>query len=249
LKSTAHRDLFLIIVAAFLRAMTVGFIGVVLAVFLFRIGFSSTQIGLVIGAGLAGAAIATSLSAFRADWFGRRRTLVLLAILGALPLFILALHPAFGVVLLVAFIGMLNAMGTDRSAMFAIEQAILPGLVHDTERTWTLSWYNVALDTGTALGSLLGGFPILLGRLTGAGIRAGYGDTLCGLGFLAAATAFIYFLLSPTVETAMNTTARERHRISPATKGVIARLSALFSLDAFGGGLLADALISYWFLQ
>ena len=26
-------------------------------------------------------------------------------------------------------------------------------------------------------------------------------------------------------------------------------LSALFSLDAFGGGFLADALISYWFFR
>jgi predicted MFS family arabinose efflux permease len=30
---------------------------------------------------------------------------------------------------------------------------------------------------------------------------------------------------------------------------VITRLSALFSLDAVGGGLLADALISYWFFR
>lgn len=51
MKAEDRRNLLLIIVAGFARAMTIGFIGVVLAVMLFRSGFSSVQIGIVIGAG------------------------------------------------------------------------------------------------------------------------------------------------------------------------------------------------------
>ncbi len=247
MRLNSKRDLSLIIAAGFLRSVTVGFIGVVLAVYLFRTGLSTLQIGLIIGAGLAGAATATTVSGFRADLMGRRRALVTLTTLTALPPFVLAFRPTFWTILPVAFVGMLNAMGADRSAAFAIEQAILPGLVHDSKRTWTLSWYNVALDTGTALGSLLGGLPVLLGRITGAGLLAGYRHTLYGLGLLSASTAFAYLWLSPSVE--VDSERKVRHAVSAETKRVVARLAALFSLDAFGGGLLADALISYWFFR
>ena len=40
-----------------------------------------------------------------------------------------------------------------------------------------------------------------------------------------------------------------RSRIAPQTKRVIAKLTALFSLDAFGGGVLTDALVAYWFFR
>jgi MFS family permease len=90
LQASAKRDLSIIIAAGFLRAMTVGFIGVTLAVLLFRRGFTNVQIGVVIGAGLAGAATATSLSAVYVDRIGRRGSLALLSMLATVPIFALA---------------------------------------------------------------------------------------------------------------------------------------------------------------
>ena len=63
--------------------------GVVLGVFLFVKDISSTSIGLVIAAGLAGAAAGTVFITFQADRLGRRHTLFILALLtavGAVPL-------------------------------------------------------------------------------------------------------------------------------------------------------------------
>ena len=59
----------------------------VLGVFLYREGFSSAVIGLVIAAGLAGAAMATVFVTFKADRLGRRHTLAALALLAAGALF------------------------------------------------------------------------------------------------------------------------------------------------------------------
>jgi predicted MFS family arabinose efflux permease len=247
-KASPKRDLILIIGAGFVRAMTIGFIGVVLAVMLFRVGLSSAQIGVVIGAGLAGAGLATSLSAIYVDRIGRRRSLGLLSLLGVVPLFVLAWRPAFPIVLPFSFIGMLNAMGSDRSAAFAIEQAILPGLVHDRQRTWTLSWYNVALDTGTAVGSLLASLPVALGRWAAKDVLAGYRYVLLGLGVLGIASTLAYLVLSRSVEIEVDQNL-PRQKVSLETKRIITRLSALFSIDAFGGGFLGDALISYWFFR
>jgi MFS family permease len=246
--TAAKRDLPLIIAAGFVRAMTVGFIGVVLAVLLYRSGLNSMQIGFVIGAGLAGAAVATSLSALYVDRWGRRRSLALLSALAAVPAFALAWRPGFVPLLALSFVGMLNAMGSDRSAAFAIEQAIIPGLVDDRRRTWTLAWYNVALDTGLAVGSLLAAIPALLSHWFGVNLLAGYRYVLCGLGTLGIASLAAYLLLSRSAEAAEGRNLKA-HRVSPETKRVISKLAALFSLDAFGGGFLADALISYWFFR
>ncbi len=141
------RDLLIINTAAFLRSFTFGLAGVVLGIYLFRVGLSSFNIGMVIAAGLVGSALATVGVTANADHKGRRRTLVLLSILGAIGALALALSPALPVLLLMAFVGMLNGTGTDRSAAFFLEQAIIPGLVPDASRTWGLAWYNVVLDT------------------------------------------------------------------------------------------------------
>ena len=123
------RDLALINTAGFLRSFGVGFMGVVLGIYLSRIGLSSLEIGFVIAAGLAGSALATVVMTVAADRLGRRRFLVILSALSAVGGIALAHSwPLFALVMM-AFVGMLNGTGTDRSAAFALDQAVIPGLV------------------------------------------------------------------------------------------------------------------------
>src|SRR6266853_6326730 len=186
------KDLLLINAAAFLRSFTFGLTGVVLGIYLFRVGLSSFNIGMVIAAGLVGSALATVGVTANADHKGRRRTLVLLSILGAIGALALALSPALPVLLLMAFVGMLNGTGTDRSAAFTLEQAIIPGLVPATSRTWTLSWYNVVLDAAGSLGALAAGLPFLLQRWLSLPLLASYRAVFVGCAFLNVATAVLY---------------------------------------------------------
>src|SRR5215510_995683 len=132
------RNIGLICVAAFLRSMSTGVLGVVLAVYLSRNGLSATWIGAVIAAGLAGSAAATGWISYRVDALGKRRSLVLLAMLTAFGGVALALFRSPVALLVTSFLCMLNGMGTDRSASFAIEQAAIPNLVSDKRRTWVL---------------------------------------------------------------------------------------------------------------
>src|SRR5207245_4894374 len=85
--------------------------------------------------------------------------LSLLSTMGGLAL---ALSPRLPLLLTMAFISMLNGTGTDRSAAFALDQAVVPGLVPDVKRTWKLAWYDVLLDAGGSLVALAAGVPILL---------------------------------------------------------------------------------------
>ncbi len=247
MRAPVSRDLLLINTAAFVRSFTFGLIGVVLGIYLFRIGLSSLSIGMVIGAGLAGSALATIGVTTQADRVGRRRTLVVLSLLGAVGSLALAITPAAPVLLVLAFVGMLNGTGTDRSAAFSLEQAIVPGLVPDTSRTWSLAWYNVVLDTAGSLGALAGALPLLLQHWLKLPLLTSYKAVFLGCALLGVGTALLYPFSSAAVE--LSATKVSPHRISPETKKVVIRLASLFSLDAFGGGFLTDALVAYWFFR
>jgi MFS family permease len=248
--SHPHRDLLLIDAAGFLRSLGVGLTGVVLGIYLFRIGLSSIAIGLVIAAGLAGSALATVIVSFAADRLGRRRSLLVLSLLSALGGLALALSPALPLLLTMAFVGMLNGTGTDRSASFALDQAVVPGLVPDSRRTWGLAWYNVLLDGGGSLGALGAGLPILLQRHLAFSVLGSYRVLFFGYSGLCLLVASLYLLLSPAIEITDAPALRQMSAgIAPESKKIIAKLTALFSLDAFGGGFLTDALVAYWFFR
>jgi MFS family permease len=243
------RNLAIIYIAAWMRSFGIGLLGVVLGVFLYREGYSSTAIGLVIAAGLAGAATGTVFITFKADHLGRRRTLFILSLLtaaGALPLIF---HFGLAAMIVIAFLGMLNGMGSDRSPAFALEQATIPGLVADEKRTWALAWYSVVLDASGAVGALAAGIPIAAQKWWSMDLARSYRLLFIAYAAISVLTALLYLLLSPDVEIRKAGTLGTRVVVSPETKSTIKRISALFAIDAFGGGFLTDALVSYWFFR
>jgi MFS family permease len=246
--------------AAFLRSLGVGLTGVLLGVYLSRIGFSVSQLGLVITAGLAGAALGTTVVSFFADHLGRQRTLVVLGLLGALGGVGLIVTTRLAGILLMAFVGMINGMGTDRGPCFALEQAIIPQAVSADRRTWALSWHSVTLDAGHAVGAIAAGLPILFSHWLKLDLGASYRLTF-GLYAVANVTAAaIYFLLSPAAEVTAPP-ARDAGEAGPTTrfgltagisaeaKAVVYKLAAFSGIDSLGGGFLTDALIAYWFFR
>jgi MFS family permease len=243
------RNLSIIYIAAWMRSFGIGLLGVVLGVFLYREGYSSTVIGLVIAAGLAGAATGTVFITFKADRLGRRRTLFVLSLLTALGSLPLIFHFGLPAMVLIAFLGMLNGMGSDRSPAFALEQATIPGLVSDEKRTWALAWYSVVLDASGALGALAAGIPIAAQKWWSMDLARSYRYLFIGYAAISVLTALLYLLLSEDVEIRKEGTLGTRVAVSPETKSTIKRISALFAIDAFGGGFLTDALVSYWFFR
>jgi MFS family permease len=239
----------LIWVAAWLRSFGIGLMGVVLGVFLYRQGFSSVAIGLVIAAGLAGSAAATVVVTLQADRLGRRKALFFLALLTALGALPLVLHSGLFLLAALAFLSMLNGMGTDRSAAFALEQAMIPALVTDEKRTWGLAWYNLVLDSSGALGALAAGAPLLAQRFWNVDLDAAYRMLFAGYAALNVLSGVSYLFLTPEVEIVSDEGRKAKPAVSPQTKSTVTRLAGLFAIDSLGGGLLTDALVSYWFFR
>jgi MFS family permease len=239
-------DRLLIFGSAGLRATAVGLSGVVLALHLATLGFSAAAVGLAVSLGLAGCAVGTAAVTIVADRWGRRATLVTLALLmaGGGGLLVWTQHPL--AILLSVFVGMLNGMGRDRGAGLTVEQAMLPRTTTEAKRTTVFAWYNVVVDTGHALGSLLGGLPALLRVQAGLPALDSYRWTWGAYSLLCLLAALCALRLSRVVELDGRKTTPP---LSPPSRRVVARFAALSGLDSLGGGFLTTALLGYWFFR
>jgi MFS family permease len=230
-------------VAALVRATATGFIGIVLGLHLAASGLDASGAGLIIAAGLAGAAAVTAVATLAADRIGRRRFLIGLALLGAAGAVAVALSSSPAALALGAFAGMVNGMGRDRGAALVIEQAALPGTVMASERTQAFAVYNVVQDIGHAVGALAAGLPELLATDPAAQAEA----LQIGV-FIYAGAALLpllfYVRLSAAIEPAATAAPQ---KASPETRRVLGKIGGLFFIDSFGGGFLTASLITWFF--
>jgi MFS family permease len=236
-------DRALLSTAAFLRALATGLIGVLLGVHLATVGLDAKAIGLVVSAGLAGAATASLIVTWLGARIGYRRSLIALALLAGLGGLGLLAGPHPWLIAAAAFAGMVNGMGRDRGAALIVEQALLPATVSDAKRTLAFAQYNVLQDFGHALGGLLAGLPALLaaGGLTSQAEASGVTVVLYSL--LSVLPLGAYAFLSRAATAAR----RERVQLTPASRRILWRISSLFALDSLAGGFLTTALLSYFF--
>ncbi len=244
--SVRRRDRRLLLTSAALRAFGTSTVGVLLGIYLARIGLSAGDIGLVSTAGLSGAAAAALAVTWRGDAWGRRRSLTVLALVAAVGAAAFLFLRSLWALAPLAFVAMLNAMGRDRGAAAILEQATLPETAPPERRTLAFAWYTALQDAGHALGSLAAGLPAVLAALLGLNAAGGARATLALYPLLLLATAPLYLALSTGVEP---TAAAERRPLSPETRRILSRISALFALDGLGGGFLVTTLLSYFFFE
>jgi MFS family permease len=231
---------------AFLRALTTSLVGVLLGVYLARNEVTGAAFGAVVSAGLLGAALAAVAATFLGDRVGRRRFLIVItvaSVVGTIA-FALSSHPL--ALSVAAFVGMVNGMGKDRGAALILEQAALPGLVAETERTRTIAWYTMLQDLGHGAGAALAGLATLLGttaRLTGADAHR---VLLFASAALTAGTLLLYGRVGHALDSASPSSPRG---LSVRSRAILTRISALFALDSLGGGFLTAAMLSYFFFE
>ena len=244
--SAATRDRNFLLVTAFLRSVGTSLVGVLLGVYLAKLRLDAVQVGVVVGLGLAGAALAALIVTLVGDRLGRRRALLALAFLGAAGTGVAASASRIEVLAAAAFVGMLNGMGRDRGAALVLEQAILPAVTGEKRRTLGFAWYSAAQDIGHAIGALLAGAPVLLQRSAGLEQLASFRWMLAVNAGLLLGTAVLYLLLSPAVETL--SAPSPRHSPERA-RSALWKLSALFGLDALAGGFLTTSLLAFFFFE
>jgi MFS family permease len=236
----------ILLAAAFLRASATGMAGVLLGIYLAKLGLAPGTVGLIAGAGLAGATTGALAVTLRGRLWEPRRALLVLGVLAAVGSALLAVvsHPL--VLAAAAFLGMVNGMGRDRGPSTVLEQVLIPATAPAEGRTAAFAWYTALQDVGHALGSLAAGLPALLGLLLSLGERGAFRLSMGLSAVLLGGSALLYLWLPP----ALPGSARpSREKMSPGSRRVLTRISLLFALDGLGGGFLVTALLSYFFFE
>ena len=244
-----HRNIRLLFTTRIVRLFCYGFLSVVLALYLAQAGLNEEIIGLLFTLTLAGDAGITLWLTTSADRFGRRRTLLIGALLmaGAGLVFLITRNPLL--LMAAAIIGVISPSGNEIGPFLSVEQASLTQLLPDERRTQTFAWYNLSGSFATATGALTGGW--LAQILQGGGMNAfnSYRVVLAGYALGGVLLAVLFLFLSAAIEVPkeMRQAAAQRTLGLHRSRNVVLRLSALFAVDAFAGGLVIQSMVAYWF--
>ena len=253
-----NRDIAVLFCTRFTRLFAYGSLSVYLVLYLAKLGFSGSQIGTLLALTLAGDTVVSLWLTTRADRFGRRRTLFVGAALMAIAGAVFAMADSFTVLLIAATIGVISPSGDEVGPFLAVEQAALSQVVSDRNRTTLFAWYTMAGTLATAAGSLAGG--VLIGTLQDAGVEppGNYQIGAAGYAVLGVVLLLIFTQLSPSAEVAphkpeTNELGTKKNTVGwlglKQSRSIVLRLSALFALDAFGGGFVIQSLVAYWFFE
>ncbi|HKC78665.1 MAG TPA: MFS transporter, partial [Nitrosopumilaceae archaeon] len=128
------RDGKLLLTARIVRTFSYGFLSIVLAIYLKLMGFNEIFIGIVLTATLVNSVIFNLIASFYADKIGRKKILVIYAILMAISGTIFLMTNNYVALIVSALIGTINVTGTEVGAFLSIEQAILPQTVSDIKK-------------------------------------------------------------------------------------------------------------------
>jgi len=244
-----RRDITLLFSTRIIRLFCYGFLSVILALYLVEVGLRETQIGLLFTLTLAGDAAISLLLTTSADRFGRRRTLLLGALLmaGAGVVFLITNHIV--ILMAAAIIGVISPSGNEIGPFLSVEQASLTQLVPDKQRTQVFAWYALAGSFATATGALIVGWLTQGLRAGGMSADDSYRIVLAGYAFGGLILTLLFLLLTPAVEVKPSAESASAPRTLGLHKSrnVVFKLSALFALDAFAGALLVQSLLVFWF--
>lgn len=244
-----HKDITLLFSTRIIRLFCYGFLSVILVLYLAETGLTEKQIGLLFTFTLAGDAGISLWLTTHADGFGRKRTLLIgaLLMLGAGIVFILTNNIL--VLMAAAIIGVISPSGNEIGPFLSVEQAGLTQLIPNEKRTKTFAWYNLAGSFSTASGALAGGWLAQILHTGGWSALASYRFILMGYALGGLLLTILFLIVSPAIEVTDLKTESEPKKVLGLHRSqkVVIKLSALFALDAFAGGLIVQSMIAYWF--
>jgi MFS family permease len=239
-----RRDLKLLYVARAARNFGDGFAVIVLPAYLTAIGFEPAQIGLVATAALLGSALLTLAVGWLAPRFDLRSLLLTGAFLMAATGLAMPNAQHLVLIVVIAFIGTMNPATGDIGVLVPIEHTMLSREAADNERTKVFARYSLIGSFATAAGALAAATPDLL-RLAGFGEVHALQAMLYLYAVLGLIGAACYRFL-PRAEPGPD--APKTAPLGPS-RGIVYRLAALFSIDAFAGGFAVQSLVALWLFE
>ncbi len=246
------RDAAILFCTRFTRLFAYGALSVVLVFYLVSLGLTETQVGLLLTLTLAGDMAISFLLTTRADRIGRRRMLIVGAVLMAGAGIAFASTKNLLFLIVAGTIGVISPSGHEVGPFLSIEQAALSHVVPARRRTEVFAWYTLAGSVATALGALTGGAAAGMVQKASLSPSDSYRIVVLLYAALGVALAFLFTRLSSSTEVDASATAASgvsaRDFLGVGrSRSIVLKLSSLFALDSFGGGFVVQSFAAYWF--
>ena len=207
----------------------------IFGVYLAQLGFTPVVIGIVLTATVLSSAVYTFIISFVADKIGRRKTLVFFALTDFVAGTLLFVSRDWWAPVLAGIVGNMTVGAGEVGPFLSLETAILPRTCRSDRRTLAFSVYNLVGYGASSAGALLAGLPNYIG----------YSPLFLGYMISGLLGAVLYSGLSGHVEPDPGLTSRSA--LSARGRPIVAKLSALFAVDSFGGGFIGQSILSYYF--
>jgi MFS family permease len=237
-------DVLLLLIARGFRGFGDGFAIIILPVYLSAIGFTTAQIGFVAATSLLGTAVLTLAVGIVAPRFEVRNLLLIGA--GLIVLTGLAFPNVnhIALIFVVAFVGTLNPSAGDLGMLVPLEHATLTKEAANQDRTRIFARYSLVGAFATAAGSLAAAIPEFL-------VPYGLTETVA-----LKAMFYVYAFLGLMAALLYRRLPRDHAHVAASprvslgeSRGIVYKLAALFSLDAFAGGFVVQSLLAVWLFE
>jgi len=237
-------DVRLLYAARAARGFGDGFAIIILPAYLSELGFGPFQIGIVASAALLGTAAVTLATGFLAPGRDLRNLLLIGAFATVATGLAFQASEQYAFILIVAFIGTMNPSSGDIGLFVPLEHAMLAREVPDHDRTRIFAQYSLIGGLSTAAGALAAAAPT---ALVSAG--ASYIGALKAMFYFYAALGLLAAAIYRYLPHAQPRDVASRPVALGPSKGIVYKLAALFSLDAFAGGFAVQSLVALWLFE
>jgi MFS family permease len=251
--SVLTRDGYLLFLTRFMRLFAYGSLSVVLVFYLIGLGLNASQIGLLLTLTLVGDTAISLYLTTRADRIGRRRMLIVGAVLMVAAGVAFASTSNLLLLIIAGTIGVISPSGNEVGPFLSIEEAALSHVVPDGVRTEAFAWYTMAGSVATALGALFAGTITHVLQKTTVTPVGMYRVVVVAYALVGVLLAGLFIQLSPAAEVRSREEASALPRTMKSFFGVdrshrvVVKLSSLFALDSFAGGFVVQSFAAYWF--
>lgn len=224
-----------------LRDFGDGFVAVLLPVYMTAMGLGAFEVGVIATLALLGSALMTLGIGLIGARIDQRRLLTAASGLMMATGLAFALSETYAIVLLVAFMGTINPSAGSVSIFVPLEHALLSRSVPDAERTRMFARYSLIGALAAAVGALASASPDILATM-GVSQKAALKSMFVLYAALGVAGGLLYARIpadtAPVEEKPMVA-------LGPS-RGIVTKLAALFSVDAFAGGFAVQSLVALW---
>jgi MFS family permease len=241
------RDGWLLFAGRGLRGVTYGYVSVLLVTYLAELRASAAEAGVVFGLAILSGAVMNIAASRFADRIGRRRFLVIAGLSMVASGAALALTSSLAGALFAAALGGLTPTAMEVGPFLSVEQAVLPQASAAGREPDAYAWYNLIGSLSAAFGGLLVGLVAVFSGAFGGNVVAAYHVMFAAYAAAGLASCALAFALSPAVELQGRGAQEGRPRISPEGRRMIQKMTLLFAVDSFAGGMIIRAVTTLWF--